>query len=800
MTALRAITLRLLWCALLPALMVHAIPGLAEDLPEFQFAFGLPAIEPITYWEYEYMWDSWPPLAADCDHVYVGGRQINIFCRQGEFESFIPFSSKARGIPNANNTSVAGDLALGPNQTLYVLDGRNSALHIYGRDGQFIRAWGGVGREYGPRAIAVSADGSVYVLDYPDRILHFTAEGVLLREWLTPPQGEATGYTPYDIAPAADGGVWLLSEEWWYDDLGQLCLAAHLHRYSQDGSLQADWPAPGVSAASRLEVDPEGRLWVLGPRNSVNLLQRFTPEGTKVGEVSPGVPGWTTFCVSEDWWLLVVRAHRSVTGIYVRDTVCGIDTWSYDGQLMAWFGNPWQMVERGALLAPETFAVDRAGETYIKMDFGDAYYYPPDYIVHHRPDGRRWEVTQTGQWPVYVPHSDSVEFAPWKTNYVAPDRTCHYYCVGNVSATPLGDPVESFRWDIDVFDKTGEEWPETPVFVVRLTGPVPDGFLGDTEEGWGGGAVAPRPDGNLLLTVHVCLCTCPGPTARVWVATLTPAGEVLSSWYADSLNGPSCARAVTVDPGGNVYIGGNGVWKYSPTGRLIGRVGGDLADALVLWASNLHIDAQGKLRVLDYMANRVVVFGYAPPAFSDVPYYHWAKDEVEAAVDAGVVYGYSDGLYHPRVSVSRDQVAAFIARALAGGDAQVPPGPAQPTFGDVPPAHWAYRHIEYCAARGIVTGFAGLAYLPALTLDRGHMAVFLARALAGGDEGVPPGPPAPSFADVPTDSYSYKYVEYIKRRGVANGYPDGLYHPDYVCTRDQMAVYIARAFGLGEPG
>jgi hypothetical protein len=28
------------------------------------------------------------------------------------------------------------------------------------------------------------------------------------------------------------------------------------------------------------------------------------------------------------------------------------------------------------------------------------------------------------------------------------------------------------------------------------------------------------------------------------------------------------------------------------------------------------------------------------------------------------------------------------------------------------------------------------------------------------------------------------------------GYEDGLYRPEYVCTRDQMAVYVARAFEL----
>jgi hypothetical protein len=41
------------------------------------------------------------------------------------------------------------------------------------------------------------------------------------------------------------------------------------------------------------------------------------------------------------------------------------------------------------------------------------------------------------------------------------------------------------------------------------------------------------------------------------------------------------------------------------------------------------------------------------------------------------------------------------------------------------------------------------------------------------------------------------YVEYIAGQGVTHGYPDGSYHPEVTCTRDQMAVYVARAFGLG---
>jgi len=39
-------------------------------------------------------------------------------------------------------------------------------------------------------------------------------------------------------------------------------------------------------------------------------------------------------------------------------------------------------------------------------------------------------------------------------------------------------------------------------------------------------------------------------------------------------------------------------------------------------------------------------------------------------------------------------------------------------------------------------------------------------------------------------------VEYLVSEGMVAGYPDGLYRPANDVSRDQMSVYIARAFGL----
>jgi hypothetical protein len=81
-------------------------------------------------------------------------------------------------------------------------------------------------------------------------------------------------------------------------------------------------------------------------------------------------------------------------------------------------------------------------------------------------------------------------------------------------------------------------------------------------------------------------------------------------------------------------------------------------------------------------------------------------------------------------------------------------------------------------------------------MNRGHAAVYLARALAGGETLVPDGPSAPSFRDVPADHRAYRYVEYCAAHGVTQGYGDGTYRPYKHVTRAETAVLIARAFGL----
>ncbi|MCJ7751718.1 MAG: S-layer homology domain-containing protein, partial [Armatimonadetes bacterium] len=184
------------------------------------------------------------------------------------------------------------------------------------------------------------------------------------------------------------------------------------------------------------------------------------------------------------------------------------------------------------------------------------------------------------------------------------------------------------------------------------------------------------------------------------------------------------------------------------------------------------------------------------PYFSDVAQDFWAFAEIGACVTAGVVAGYEDGTYQPGWPVTRDQMAVDIARALAEGEANVPEFTGTPTFPDVDELFWALDHVEYAVGEGVVGGYDDHLYHPEYQVDRGQMAVFVARAVAGGDGNVPTPSGTPTFPDVDELFWAYRHVEYCVGEGIVRGYDDDCYHPEIVVTRDQMAVYVARAFGL----
>jgi CSLREA domain-containing protein len=126
------------------------------------------------------------------------------------------------------------------------------------------------------------------------------------------------------------------------------------------------------------------------------------------------------------------------------------------------------------------------------------------------------------------------------------------------------------------------------------------------------------------------------------------------------------------------------------------------------------------------------------PTFADVPNsgatdysYEFIEDFAARDITQGCATG-PPRLYCPTTSVTREQMAIFILRAL--GVFTPPQGPYTPTFADVPDSgatNYSYEFIEEFYARGIAAGCqAGppRLYCPTSAVTRGQMAAFLARA------------------------------------------------------------------------
>ncbi|MGH7540413.1 MAG: S8 family serine peptidase [Gemmatimonadota bacterium] len=122
-----------------------------------------------------------------------------------------------------------------------------------------------------------------------------------------------------------------------------------------------------------------------------------------------------------------------------------------------------------------------------------------------------------------------------------------------------------------------------------------------------------------------------------------------------------------------------------------------------------------------------------------------------------------------------------------------------PTFADVPPSHPFYPFIEQLVDLGITSGCGTNGsgqplYCPNAPVQRQQMAVFLMKAT--GQTALDS--PTPTFADVPSSSPFYGWVERLNEQGITGGCSASppLFCPTDPVTRASMAVFVVKAKGL----
>jgi hypothetical protein len=118
-----------------------------------------------------------------------------------------------------------------------------------------------------------------------------------------------------------------------------------------------------------------------------------------------------------------------------------------------------------------------------------------------------------------------------------------------------------------------------------------------------------------------------------------------------------------------------------------------------------------------------------------------------------------------------------------------------PYFTDVPATNIYFPFIQKLRDAGVTNGCSATSFCPNEAVSRGDAAVLIVRGKMAGLFGANyPYPTAPSFADVPATSYMFPAVQKMFELGITSGCAPNSFCPTATLTRQEMAVFITRAF------
>ena len=182
-----------------------------------------------------------------------------------------------------------------------------------------------------------------------------------------------------------------------------------------------------------------------------------------------------------------------------------------------------------------------------------------------------------------------------------------------------------------------------------------------------------------------------------------------------------------------------------------------------------------------------------PNRFVDVVTGSTHERAINCLVWWSVANGRTTTTYAPSAGVTRDAMAAFVARAILKakpGSLQDQPADA---FGD-DNGSVHQLSINQLAAAGIVGGTGGGSYSPDKVVTRGQMSKFLANA-ARHVLGAPLPADREYFSDDATSPFQDD-INRVAQAGLTGGRADGTFDPTGLVLRDQMGSFLARTLDL----
>ncbi|HZJ76971.1 MAG TPA: S-layer homology domain-containing protein [Oscillospiraceae bacterium] len=169
-------------------------------------------------------------------------------------------------------------------------------------------------------------------------------------------------------------------------------------------------------------------------------------------------------------------------------------------------------------------------------------------------------------------------------------------------------------------------------------------------------------------------------------------------------------------------------------------------------------------------------------SFSDIER-HWAKNEIEAWVEKGLIEGYSDRTFRPDNNITRAEFITLINRAFGYT------GEGIADFTDISSEDWFYGEIAKAKAAGYISGYPDGTIKPNNFISRQEVASVVVRILAL-EEDIKV---AEKFVDYSKISdWSKGYIGAVLAADIMEGYPDGTFRAEDFIKRAEAVVTLER--------